>query len=471
MPSVPNRAVNAFRRHIVVGAFVGGALQGLGWIALGWAGTLLAVRAAGGHLPPGPWWSLLMLPVVGYAAWRAQQQRLSPAAAAAHLDRRLHLDGLLLCAAEGAALEPLWADRLQRGLEPLRTALPRPRWRQLLPVPLLSVALALAVALLPPPPAPPSGQVPLAGLRAEIERLAAMAQATFDRGQVPEDARRELEQKLAQLQRQVDAGEAPDWRELDQLDQRLEREQLLQAARQAGGAPGGAGTPPAAAATAAPTPGQLAAAAAALAETGVLDRLPGELRAALQAAARPDGGFDPAALPQDAATLQRLAEAMAGALGQQGAGEPGAGLPPGQLADLKKVLEQFGHGQGAGDPQPGADGQGDGAGDGDGDGDQGGRGGVNRGPGHSALRLTEDAQGGADAALPLPPGRALPGDWVPLGSSKSEPQVQPATNGAPGAAGARGAGGASWQLDLAPRHREVVRRFFGEAAAAGKDKR
>lgn len=469
MLPAPSRAVNGFRRRAAAGAFVGGALQGLGWLALGWAGTLLAVRFGGGHLAPAVWWGLLALPVVAFGAFRARAERLSPEAAAAHLDRRLGLGGLLLSAAEGAELEPQWAARLQLGLEPLHSVLPRARWRHLLPVPMLSVALATAVALLPPPPPPPAGTAPLAGLRAEVERLTAQAQATFERGQVPEDVRQELEQKLAELQHRLDAGEVPEWRELDQLDQRLAREALLQATREPGGSPGDAGTPAAGDRTAAPTPGQLAAAAAALAETGLLDRLPGELRAALQQATRPDGTIDPAALPQDPATLQRLAEAMAGALGKAGDGELGAGLAPGQLADLKKVLEQFGHGQGPG--QVPGQGGGDGQGDGDGDGDQGGRGGVSRGPGHSALRMTEDAQGGAEAALPLPPGRALPGDWVPLGSSKSEPQVAPEANTAPGGAGEQGAGGASWQLDLAPRHREVVRRFFGEGGAAGKDKR
>jgi hypothetical protein len=467
MVPAPIHAVNSFRRRVVVGAFVGGALQGLGWLALGWAGLLLGMRVAGSYVPVTPWWGLAAVPVAAFGWWRVQAARLSPELAAAHLDRRLGLDGLLLCAVDGAPLPAAWSERLQLGLVPLQSAMPRLRWRHVLPRPLLALGLAAAAALLPPPVVPPPGSAPLVGTKAEVERLAQAAQGLFERGQVPDDVQKELAQKLAELQRKVEAGEVPEWRELDQLDQRLQREALLAASREPGGTPGGQGSAAATERQGDPTPGQLAAAAAALAEAGLLDRMPGELRSALQQAMRPDGQFDPSALPQDPATLRRLAEAMAGALGKQGEGELGAGLAPGQLADLKQVLEQFGHGLGQVPGQGGADGQGDG----DGDGDQGGRGGVDRGPGHSALRLTEDAQGGAGSALPLPPGRALPGDWVPLGSSKSEPQVQPQPNVGPGSAGERGAGGATWQLDLAPRHREVVRRFFDAGSPAGKDKR
>jgi len=91
-----------------------------------------------------------------------------------------------------------------------------------------------------------------------------------------------------------------------------------------------------------------------------------------------------------------------------------------------------------------------------------GRGGVNRGPGHAALSFTESAPGSADKVMPLPPGRGLPRDWVPVGSERIAPVVQPVTNQGAGSAGAAGTGGASWQLEYAPRHRAVLRRFFGE---------
>lgn len=468
MPSQPTRAIAQFCQRVAIGAWLGAALQAAAATGLAAAVALVTLRVCGGYVAPSPWWALGAVPVVAYACWRLRRERMAPAIAAAHLDSRLGLDGLLLAAHEGQELDPAWQERLQQGLVRLPEVLPQPRWRRLLPMPLLALALASGVAMLPAPVLP--GAVKMPALQSDLEQLATVMRSLFERGAIPDEVKQELEQKLADMQRKVAAGEAPEWRDLDQLDQRLEREELLQAARDPGQAPGGAGAAIEAENASAPTPGQLAAAAKALADAGLLDRLPPNLLEALQKAQRPDGTFDADALPQDLKALKQLAEAMAGAAGKFGAGQLGAGLDGKQLADLKKVLEQFGQQPGQ-TPGQGANGQGPGQGP-DGDGEQGGRGGVNRGPGHSALSMTEDAEGGANSALPLPPGRALPGDWVPLGSSKSEPQVQPERNRGAGATGAAGTAGASWQLDLAPRHRAVLRRFFGDAnGEPGKDKR
>jgi hypothetical protein len=467
MPIQPTRAIAQFCQRVAMGAFVGAVLQAMAVLGFVAAVAMVTLRVCGGYVAPNPWWSFGAVPVVAYAVWRLRRERIAPAIAAAHLDCRLELDGLLLTAHEEGALDPAWQDRLQRGLVRLPEVLPRPRWRRLLPMPLLAIVFAAGVAMLPAPLTIAPGKMP--ALQSDLEQLASLMRSLFERGTIPDEVKQELEQKLAELQRKAAAGEAPEWRDLDQLDQRLEREELLQAAREPGQAPGGAGASIEAENAASPTPGQLAAAAKALADAGLLDRLPQNLLESLQKAQRPDGSFDAGALPQDLKALKQLAEAMAGAAGKFGAGQLGAGVGGQQLADLKKVLEQFGSQAGQ---QPG-DGAGQGNGQGNpGDGDQGGRGGVDRGPGHSALRMTEDAEGGANAALPLPPGRALPGDWVPLGSSKSEPQVQPERNGTAGASGAAGTAGASWQLDLAPRHRAVLRRFFGDTTGEpGKDKR
>lgn len=456
MPIAPDRAVHLFRRRVAFGSFVGGALHGVAFTALGGGAALLAARFAGCAWPPSPWWAFAALPVLAAGFWRMRRDTLTPAAAAAHLDRRLSLHGLLLAARDGGPLDASFAAALSNGLERTPQVLPALRWRALLPLPLAALAFAAVVGMLPPPPVPPGAPGSLPAIAAELERLAAAERDLFARAPVPEDVKKELQQQLAELQQATARGEVPEWRDLDELAQRLEREQLLAAAREPGQQAGRQGAEAAAGQRAATAVG-LASAAQKLAAAGVLDKLPEATKATLQAAQRPDGSIDPAALPQDAAALQALAEALAGAAGQaaqSGTATPGAA--PGDLADLQKVLEQFGHGQ---SPGAGA-GQGPGQGE-DGGGDQGGRGGIDRGPGHSALHLTEDAQGGAGAVLPLPPGRALPGDWVPLGESRTEPQVGPVTERGAGGAAAAGAGGASWQLDLPPRQREVLRRFFG----------
>ncbi|MBX3464722.1 MAG: hypothetical protein KF830_16250 [Planctomycetes bacterium] len=87
--------------------------------------------------------------------------------------------------------------------------------------------------------------------------------------------------------------------------------------------------------------------------------------------------------------------------------------------------------------------------------------------------MTEAAAGDAGGVLPLPPGQPLPGEWVPVGSRRSEAEAGPAPNLGAGGEGAAGAGGVTWRLGLAPRHRAVVRRYFagGAAPADGKEGR
>ena len=71
-------------------------------------------------------------------------------------------------------------------------------------------------------------------------------------------------------------------------------------------------------------------------------------------------------------------------------------------------------------------------------------------------------------AMPLPPGQAAPDEWVPISSRRTVPEVDPQAATGGGSAGDGGVGGASWQLRVAPRHRAVVRRFFGRTSEEGK---
>lgn len=459
MPPTPRTAVAAFSRKAAAGAFAAGALRAVLVVAAGAAALLLGARLFGRHVAPHPAWAAAIAPVLAFAWFSARRERPTPATAAAHLDRRLGLGGLLLCEREGLALDPAQRQRLAAGLALLPTVLPRIRWRALLPWPFAAVLLATAVALLPPPPAPP---LPLSQQAAagELERLTERLRDLFARGEVPEETQRELEQKLQELQRKLASAEVPEWRDLDELDRRLDREQLLQAT--AGMPANGNPDPLPGTSSVQLSAASLAAAAEALSAAGLLDTLPAEVQAMLQQAQRADGTFAADGLPQDAEALRRLAAAMAAAAQQPGALQDIAALASGQLADLRDVLAQFGAGA-----------AGEGAGDTDTPGEGAGRGGVDRGPGHAALAMTEDAQGGADGALPLPPGTPVPSEWVPLGSRRIEPETAPVTNSAAGGQGAAGTGGASWQLDLAPHTRAVVQRFFaaGDTPTNAKDKR
>ncbi|MBL8728117.1 MAG: hypothetical protein JNM25_06785 [Planctomycetes bacterium] len=459
MPPTPHTATVTFCRRVAVGAFAAGALRALLVASVAAAAVLLGLRLFGRHAAPQPAWAFAAAPVLAFGWWNARRQRLGRAAAAAHLDRRLGLGGLLICRDEGVELDAPQQRQLAAGLVALPTALPRIRWRALLPWPAAALLLAAGIALLPPPPAPP---LPLSqsAAAAELDRLQERMRDLFARGEVPADTRHELERTLQELQHELAAADVPQWRDLDELERRLDREGLLQAA--AAEAPAQAGPVSTPGAPTDPlTPAALAAAAEALAAVGRLDGLPAELQAMLQQAQR-DGAFAADLLPQDAEALRRLAAAMAAAAQQPGALQDLAALGGDKLADLRDVLSQFGGGSAPGEGGSDVGGEGEGA----------GRGGVDRGPGHAALALTEAAAGGADGAMPLPPGQPVPTEWVPLGSRRIEPETAPVANTGGGGQGASGLGGASWQLQLAPRHRAIVRRYFDAGAPAnGEDKR
>jgi len=452
MPSSPHPAVASFRRRIGWSAFAAGAGQAVLVTGVTWAVTLLVVRLCGRHLEPSWGWLLLALPVIGWAIFRAHRESLSPSIAAAHLDRRLGLGGLLLCVDEHQQLDAAWQARVDRGLLDLPAALPRTRWGSILPLPLLAAGLAVLIAFLPPPPLPEDARH-LPAFQAEVGRLGSELRDLFERGNVPEEVERELQQKHAELKKKVDAGEMPEWRDFDEIDQRISREQLMQLAAEGRGEPGstdGSGSSSDSDSGRGESDGRslesIQAAAQMLAKLGLLDNLPAQFQAALDAVKELDGSFSLDDLPFDAAQLQALAKAFEDTFGELG-DLSSLGLGKAQLADLQRLVEGFGGGQGQG--------QGQGAGNGN------GAGGVERGPGHAALSLTESVEGSADKAMPLPQGRGLPHEWVPVDSKKIQPVVNPVTNTAAGRAGASGTGGASWQLEYAPRHRAVLRKFFG----------
>ena len=91
-----------------------------------------------------------------------------------------------------------------------------------------------------------------------------------------------------------------------------------------------------------------------------------------------------------------------------------------------------------------------------------GRGGISRGRGDAQLNYENDTEGETDAfkARKLPPGRRPSTEWERLGLRRATPQVDPKRAGEAGTAGDTGSGEASWRRKLAPRHRDVVRKFF-----------
>ncbi len=472
MPTTPAAATAAFARRIKSGAFVAGAGEGALAAAVVAAGGLLAARLFGIYLPPRPEWAVLLAAPLLVGVMRMRRERVPAALVAQHLDRRLGLHGLFVSAHDGVQLEPAWQQQLARRLTELPQVLPMVQWRRLLLRPCLALLLAAAVAAWPPAAALGGGVSTTAG-QAAVARLSEALQRLQESGQLPPEVQQELEQQLQRLQHDLAAGDPDAWRAADELAQRLEREQQLAAAsgaNETGGAKAGLDT------------GALLQAAKLLQAMGGLDAIPAELRDKLQqamAGMQNGGDFDPAAFGLDAAQLQQLAKSLAGAA-EQFLQRGGASKQ--QLADLQQMLQRMqgadGDGKhvvlrdGQGQGKPGGQGNEPGAGEGSGpDGRSGdGQGGVGRGPGFAALNLTEDAQGLADGAFVLPPGTAIPDQWVPISERMTAPDAAPRSNQAPGGAAASGRGGASWQLQLAPRHRAVVQRFFQPGGSAGDGK-
>ena len=165
MPT-PEAAIASFRRRLTALGFVMGALRATLVIAVLAAAALVGARLFDGYLPMNWWWAALVVPVVAFGWYRASRERPDLPTAAAHLDRRLELGGLLLSAhqvaggvgagAERAELDPAWRAHLQHAMAGLPAALPRLRWGRLLPGPVLAAAVFTLTAMLPPPALAPA---------------------------------------------------------------------------------------------------------------------------------------------------------------------------------------------------------------------------------------------------------------------------------------------------------------------------
>src|SRR5262245_48275750 len=216
MPVTPAAAVAAFSRRVAATSFLAGAMQAVLVVSLSVALLELALRCLGTFLPPQPIWGVLLVPVLAAGLWRQRRDRLETTVIAGHVDRRLGLQGLLLCASEGQALEPAWSAHVQRRLQTLPAVLPRPQWKKLLMLPMLALSLATGVALLPAPPGR-AEPLQLQARTAGLDKIADKLRDLFARVDLPVETRREIEQKVQELRQKVDAGEAPEWRDLDQL--------------------------------------------------------------------------------------------------------------------------------------------------------------------------------------------------------------------------------------------------------------
>ncbi len=451
MPATSVVAPVAFARKAAFGAFVAGACRATFVVGMVAASALLALRLAGSPPEPDWLWTLAVVPVVvaGLAAMR--RARLSRAAAACHLDRRLQLDGLLLASHElGSGGE--WAPQLEARMRDWRRALPTVPWATLLPRPVLALAIAALLAswssLTMPPAAPLPG--------AFAGRLAAAADAVRAAealGLLPKEAIGEMAAKLAGLAQNALPDDPAQWRELDAVMGQLAREELLAklGPMVAGGERGERGGVSAADRTA--LAGKALEAMRALAKD---DKLPFVARA-LVGQALAAVGNDVEQLLRDPDRLRQLAERFGGVAEMLGRGAERFGLDglEGAVAGLdpktiQRTLQSLLGGGGGGGGEAG-----------------GGRSPTGNRP--KPKWLGPPVPGDTAREFVLPAGQPVPDQWQPVADGVVVPTTAPLRGEAVGGVTPSGRGGASWQLQLAPRHRAVVQKFFAESAA--KDKR
>jgi len=442
--AVVRSRLSRFGRCLQLAAFAGGFVLAAAALLLAGTCAVVAARIGGWPLPEPrlPWLALLLVPLA-FGFLHARRSALPPSALAAHLDQRLALDGLLLASAETASTA--WQERLEERAAAADGGLPSLRWGLLARRVLPPAVLFAGVCWLPErsmvPPVNPSIAQALRDVEAAIEL------AKQEAG-LPEEKLEELEQRAEELIAGMAAGKDATWADVDELQARLQQERLLQqdALQKA--------------VHAAKALQEAARNAGKQSPSGAAPDLEAQLRELLQHAAaaglldKGAPGPDPsqASRAGDAEDLARLAEALAETALEKIEARPG--IAGEAVEDLEALLRGMREG-------------------GKGDGDTPGRGGIDRGPGHATLELTEDFDGDTSAlgAHKLPPGRVLPQDWEVMQTRRIDPEVAPVRNEAPGGVAAGGAGEAAWRRRLSPSHRAVVREFFSSRHGSGNDKR
>ncbi len=467
-------AVRRFRRRVVVVR----TLQSVRAAVLALAGIVIfgviALRLFDVHAVPEPIWLVALLLPVGFGILQGLRATPGAAAFAAHVDRRGQGRGLLLASLER---DPgSWGEDVSRHLAVADKALPRVRALRPVVAVLASVTAVALLGLLPRvEPSLDTG----AGTRAIASAIEA-AREELDLVEelelVDEQEAAALEQRLDALEQRLADQEAVGWSDVDAFVDAV-REASEESAR--GHEAVRARSAELANALASRDADErdrreLGALAARAQELGMFEGLPPDVREALESLARRGGAGDGAAAGEpsgaaldpdslDAERIRDLARALAdrGRVRLDHARDKLAGKVDTEA--LQRLLDEQGAGsgsttgpmqaQGEGwDPNPGE--EGDGA---------PGRGGISRGRGDATLDhlgATEIDLSGMRAEQ-LPDGVAPPDKWDLAGIGRAEPEVAPeraAGGGTP--APASGPGAASARRDLAPRHREAVRRFF-----------
>ncbi len=330
--------IRRFLRRVRVARFLGALCEGLVFVALALAAVLLVLRTFDVALEPSPWWGLFALPALGWAVFTVRQLPFGRTASAAHLDRRLGLDGLLLTAIERDTAG--YNGTLRARLQAARDALPRVRYRVLGARLGLAAAVVLVLLFLPAPEPRGAEANPLVAdtLADYQEKLDALEEEEGLREEVHE----ELTERLDELKKKLDENGNVEWKDLDALEDALEHQQALEASRLARSREDLAAF---ARGEDESIEGGLEVAASRMAEllrdaemAGLLDKLPEGLKQKLGAGASNAAGLD-GLKGLDEQALKQLAAALAQSADDKLAGLSAEGLDAlGELGTLDELI-------------------------------------------------------------------------------------------------------------------------------------
>jgi len=374
-------AIQRFRRRLRLATFVRAVSVASFAAMVVVAGVLLFERFADTQILTSlPWWGVWCgIAAVGLLAGFVLMRRTAfdDATVAQHLEQRLATNGLLLTASQGVALDASYQSQLTKRLTHTDTVLPAIRWQHLLMRPMAAAVLVIVVQYLPSEITQQSSNE---ALEVAVERLKDEVEQVAQLESVPDEQVDELRAAVTELEERVATADNGLWREIDQLQERIDREEKL-AAGDDGGAGGGNGESESDDESAGDSNGsqqpfdraQLAAAMSKLGKMDkqgkldgallgkVMDALPGTIddaaKQAIAEAVQEDGSVAPEALPEDPEALAALSEALAETAEQLGGesealAEMAAGMSEEQvdaMADeLAALAEQFD--AGASDP-------------------------------------------------------------------------------------------------------------------------
>lgn len=335
-------AIQRFRRRLQLATFVRGmSISCFGALAL-LVVALLAERFGEVELlfrlPDWAIWGGVATVALLGGALMAHRTVFEDLVVVQHLEQRLATRGLLLAASQGVALDPTYERRLFKQLATASTVLPAVRWQRLAMRP---IAVALLVLVAQQLPSKMEERQASEALHVAVDRLALEVEEIAQLDAVPDDQVEELRRAVTDLKQRAETGDNGLWREIDQLQERIDREEKLAAGDDGGagklGPNDGAGNGDADSELAAETGQQPVGAsnqnqqpldgvmlADAMSKLGKIDagalesllaKLPNDIgdaeKKAIADAIKPDGLVDPEALPDDKATLAALAGAIA----------------------------------------------------------------------------------------------------------------------------------------------------------------